>query len=83
MFLAKDSKSPYLQVIYFVNGKRRRISTGTSNRKEAEKFLLSFNPQTFITQRNKIKTGEVPVGKSVLLSSFFIEYKTATKEVHH
>src|SRR5690606_1350222 len=76
MFLAKDSKSPYLQVVYFINGKRRRISTGTSNRKEAEKFLLSFNPQTYITKRNKLKTEELLVSKSVLLSSFFIEYKT-------
>ncbi|HSP86813.1 MAG TPA: hypothetical protein VLN45_01665, partial [Ignavibacteriaceae bacterium] len=78
MFLAKDSKSPYLQVVYFVNGKRRRISTGTSDRKEAEKFLLSFNPKSFLNQRNKIKSDgadELKINNSILLSCFIVEYK--------
>ncbi|MEB2297186.1 MAG: tyrosine-type recombinase/integrase [Ignavibacteria bacterium] len=78
MFLAKDSKSPYLQVVYFVNGKRRRISTGTSNRTEAEKFLLSFNPKAYVNQRNKIKSDtadEVKTNTSILLSNFFNAYK--------
>jgi site-specific recombinase XerD len=78
MFLAKDSKSPYLQVVYFVEGKRRRISTGTSNRAEAQKFLLSFNPKAYVNQRNKIKpvdADDVKTNNPILLSSFYNEYK--------
>ena len=50
MFLSKNSKSPYYQVIYFVNGKRTKKSTKTTNKKVAEKFLdqfkLQFNPDS-------------------------------------
>ena len=44
MFLTKDSKSPYYQLVYFVDGKRTKISTKTSDREEAEQFLKAFNP---------------------------------------
>ena len=45
MFLTKDSKSPYYQLVYFVNGKRTKISTKTSDREEAEKFKATFKPK--------------------------------------
>jgi len=67
MFLTKDSKSPYYQLVYFVNGKRTKISTKTSNRKAAEKFRASFNPQPLIEPKSK--------KISIKLSSFITEYK--------
>ena len=75
MFLiSPDSKRPYYQVVYFVNGKRTKISTKTADRKEAEKFLASFVPPP--PKGNK----EQPVKKvSIKLSIFFNEYKTYIK----
>jgi len=67
MFLIKDSKSPYFQLVYFVNGKRTKISTKTSDKKRANRFLASFNPQeaaVIKARKNLIK-----------LSSFITEYK--------
>ena len=46
MFLSKDSKSPFYQVTYFVDGKRTKKSTKTANLKEAQAFLSSFSPPT-------------------------------------
>jgi len=67
MFLTKDSKSPFYQLVYFLNGKRTKITTKTSDRIEAEKFKASFNPKP-ITE---------PITKkvSIKLSSFVTEYK--------
>ena len=67
MFLTKDSKSPFFQLIYFVDGKRTKISTKTSNRNEAEKFLNHFEPE-LIQEKPKKE-------KSINLSSFIKEYK--------
>jgi len=67
MFLTKDSKSPYFQLVYFVNGKRTKISTKTSDKKRANIFLASFNPQeaaVIKARKNLIK-----------LSRFISEYK--------
>jgi len=74
MFLAKDSKSPYLQLIYFIDGKRKRVSTHTSNRAEAEKFLKSFVP----LPKEKKVAQEEPKEKTItiMLNSFIAEYKT-------
>jgi integrase len=67
MFLIKDSKSPYFQLVYFVNGKRTKISTKTSDKKGAKKFLASFDPkQAAITKARK---------DLIKLSSFISEYK--------
>jgi hypothetical protein len=65
MFLRPpDSQSPYFQVIYKVNGKRTKISTKTSKRSEAEKFLKHFDPQA-IQKKTKRET-------SINLSSFIL-----------
>ena len=67
MFLTKDSKSPYFQLVYFVNGKRTKISTKTSDKKRAKIFLASFNPQeAAVTKARK---------NLMKLSSFIPEYK--------
>ncbi|MFZ0456455.1 MAG: tyrosine-type recombinase/integrase [Ignavibacteriaceae bacterium] len=67
MFLAPpDYKSPYFQVIYKVNGKRTKVSTKTSNMKEAEKFLASFVPPVKEKKEEKSR---------ISLSAFIKEYK--------
>ena len=42
MFLAKNTKSPYYQLVYFIDGKRTTVSTKTTNLKAANKFIESF-----------------------------------------
>lgn len=80
MFLSRDTKSPYYQVIYFVNGKRTKISTRTDNRKEAEKFLKSFVPQP---KEKKVEPEEPKEKKvSIKLSSFIEEYKTYVRNTY-
>lgn len=74
MFLTRDSKSPYFQLVYFVEGKRTKVSTKTSDRKEAEKFKASFIP--------KQKLDLIPQRVSVKLSSFIAEYKTYVKNTY-
>ena len=74
MFLTKDSKSPYYQLVYFVNSKRTKISTKTSDREEAEKFKASFNPKPVTEPKAKYI--------SIKLSSFASEYKTYVKNTH-
>ena len=73
MFLAKNSQSPFYQVIYFVNGKRTKKSTKTTHKKEAEKFLnqfrIQFNPNS---QPQKIA--------SISLSKFEKEYTAYTRQ---
>lgn len=45
MFLVKNSKSPYYQVVYFVNGKRTTTSTKEKDKAKAEIFLKNFNAE--------------------------------------
>ena len=74
MFLTKDSKSPYYQLVYFVDGKRTKISTKTFDREEAEKFKASFNPKPI--------TEPKPQKLSIKLSSFASEYKNYVSNTH-
>ena len=74
MFLAKDSKSPYYQLIYFVNGKRTKISTRTTNKKAAEKFLATFNPEP--------KSQKQSVSISISLNDFISEYKKYVQDTY-
>jgi integrase/recombinase XerD len=67
MYLVLNKKSPYYQIVYYRNGRRTSISTGTSNRKKAEKYLGSFNPKEIRAPKRK--------KKSVRLSRFITEYK--------
>lgn len=75
MFLTPpNSNRRYYQLVYFVDGKRTKVSTKTANKKDAERFLKSFIPQ------EKIKKAELEELKekklSIKLSSFIEEYKT-------
>ncbi len=65
MFISKNQRSPYYKLAYLVNGKRRILSTKTSDYKEAQKFLANFQvPVELPEVKNKINT----------LSSFQDEY---------
>ncbi len=75
MFLTKDSKSPYYQLVYFVNGKRTKISTRTNDKKAAEIFLISFRDQA-----NKPQESPKPLRLS--LSDFAAEYKEYVQKVY-
>lgn len=74
MFLTRDSKSPFFQLVYFIDGKRTKVSTKTSDRKEAEKFKASFVP--------KPKLDSIPKKTSIKLSSFIAEYKCYVKNTY-
>ncbi len=71
MFLTKDSKSPYFQLVYFIDGKRTKISTKTADRTEAENFLKNFNPAAVSTPP--------AVNNKITLYKFVDEYKTYVK----
>ena len=79
MFLAKHHKSPFYQIVYFIDGKRNSISTQTKVKSEAMEFLVKFKnsveeiPQEIITQVEE---------STIILSEFmqeYISYLTPTK----
>lgn len=85
MFLSKDSKSPFYQITYFVDGNRTKKSTKTSNKKEALKFLETFKIQLLVDAQ-KIKSAPVKKQNSILLSKFEEEYLKSvslTKSNHY
>jgi site-specific recombinase XerD len=71
MYLVLNNKSSNYQLVYFRNGKRTTVSTDTANKKEADKFLASFNPE--------VKTETATKKTSIKLSSFIVEYKSYVK----
>ena len=74
MYLIKNKKSPYYQLVYFPNGKRTTVSTRTANKQKAEKFVASFNPE--------LKIEEPPKTTSIKLNAFITEYKTYVKNTY-
>jgi len=70
MYLVLNNKSPYYQLIFFRDGKRTTVSTGTADRFKAEVFKVTFNPD------QKTKQEPQPKQISPLLSVFIKEYKT-------
>lgn len=85
MFLTKDSKSPFYQITYFVDGKRTKKSTKTSNKKEAQKFLDNFKIQLLVDAQ-KLKSNHIIKQNSILLSKFEEEYLISvrlTKSQHY
>jgi len=67
MYLVLNNKSPNYQLIYYRDGKRTSVSTCTQNKKEAKKYLATFNPH--------LTTESLPKKVSIKLSSFVSEYK--------
>jgi len=77
MYVVKNSKSSFYQLVYFVNGKRTTVSTKTKNEKEAFRFLASFK---------KIDPEQKPKIVSLALSKFqeeYLEYLEFTKSKHY
>ncbi len=68
-YLIKNGKSPYWQVLC-KGDKITTVSTQTTDRKEAEKFLASYIP------RQKQKPETIVAKTSISLSKFFEEYIT-------
>jgi site-specific recombinase XerD len=67
MFLTKDSKSPFYQLVYFVDGKRTKVSTRTADKFKAEVFKATFNPAA--------KPQPQQIKPLINLSDFIKEYK--------
>jgi len=78
MFLRKEKSSRYYQVIYFVNGRRTKISTKKTTEEEALKFLSHFNPDAPVI---------IPAApKNILLSRFrneYINFVSRSKSKHY
>ncbi len=72
MFLTKVQRSPFYQLVYEVDGKRKTISTKTSLLPAAYKFLASFQPPTVV----KI------IPQQITLSQFKEEYLSMMKQSH-
>jgi len=73
MFLTKEKKSPYYQIVYFVDGKRRKKSTKKIYKSDALKLLKKFE-QNF--------NGNVPVKQIIYLSEFqkrYLKYSEQSK----
>ena len=68
MYLVLNKKSSNYQLIYFRDGKRTSVSTGTANKLEAEKFLTSFGPMP--------KPEPQQIKPLINLNNFIKEYKT-------
>ena len=73
MYLIKNKKSPFYQVIYFINGKRTTTSTKTKNKKEADKFLESFKEILLSPIKNEVQI-ESKIDRIIYLSKFRDEY---------
>lgn len=77
MYLVKNNKSPFYQLVYFINGKRTTVSTKTKNEKEAIRFLATFE---------KEKLEQKPEIISITLSKFqdeYLDYVRITKSKHY
>ena len=74
MYLVLNNKSKFYQLIYLRCGKRTSVSTGTTNKKEAQKFLTSFNPDEKPVKEKKII--------SISLSFFIKEYKSYVEKTY-
>jgi site-specific recombinase XerD len=72
MFLAKHHKSPYYQIVYFVDGKRNSVSTKTKIKSEAIKFLIDFQNSSEDNPKENIIQQEGTA--SITLSQFKQEY---------
>jgi integrase/recombinase XerD len=69
MYLVKYSKSPYFQIVYFVNGKRTKKSTKKTTKAEGLKVLREFKESFHIESQEQ----------SIRLSKFQEEYVSYSK----
>jgi site-specific recombinase XerD len=76
MYLAKNHKSPYYQIVYFINGKRTTVSTKENKKNNAEKYLKNFKKSFNIHLELKENT-VIPID----LKSFRNEYLKYVKSI--
>lgn len=75
MFLAKDkNRSQYWQIIFTVNGKRTKKSTGATDRNEAEKVLELFKKSYSDQELNRVVISKIE--DEFMLKDFEKEYNT-------
>lgn len=82
MFLVKNNKSSFYQIVYFVDGKRTTHSTKKTTKEDALKYLQEFKVP-FVTN-SKTTTPIIPdetSSKSLTLSKFKEEYLEYAKPV--
>lgn len=65
MYLTKNGKSPFYQIVFFIGGKRKTKSTHTADIKKAQLFLISFRPENIVAK---------PTFDPISLSVFCKEY---------
>ncbi|MFA5805902.1 MAG: phage integrase SAM-like domain-containing protein [Melioribacteraceae bacterium] len=78
MLISKTKKSPFYQLIYFVDEKKTSVSTKTSNYREAQLFLLNYLKE----KETELKS----VSKQITLLQFkdeYVEYLKATKSKNY
>ncbi|NLT51830.1 MAG: tyrosine-type recombinase/integrase [Ignavibacteria bacterium] len=66
MYLVKNDKSRFYQIVYSINGKRTTVSTKTANKEKAETFLDNFKKGLFEPAQKQIQL--------ITLSKFRDEY---------
>lgn len=72
MYLVKNNKSPYYQVVYFNNGKRSTKSTNETDIRKAKQFLVTFNPDDAIHEKENLAT--IQHEYELSLTTFLNEY---------
>ena len=82
MYLAKNKKSSFYQIIYFIDGKRTTHSTKKTTRKEAVQYLEEFSIKSVNTSVAKKTIRQKTIIKYTLtLSEFKKEYLEYSKPV--
>lgn len=82
MFITKNNKSRYFQLVYFVNGKRTTISTQTEDEKQANEFLFKFKYNLIKKSHRVVSQQESPtVEQPITLSQFMGEYLNHIKPI--
>ena len=77
MYVVKNYKSPFYQLVYFVNGKRTTVSTKTKNEKEAIRFLSNYTNQPI---DHKLTINPITLSK---FQEEYLEYIRVTKSKHY
>ncbi|MFA7422036.1 MAG: site-specific integrase [Melioribacteraceae bacterium] len=78
MFITKNNKSPFFQLVYFVNGKRTTASTKTTIESEALVFMESFQTKPIVKEEKSFTP--------IKLSKFqkeYLEYVKTSKSKHY
>ena len=84
MFVSMNRKSPFYQLTYEVDGKRTTISTKTTDLKEANTFMMSFDKK--ISSSKILPVESNCTTKNITLTKFrseYLEYLESSKSKHY